>query len=110
MSIKNAIIESASIDDADRGMLTAWVHVDYGGSGQGFGGYALYLPRAFKHHKIESHAGHFIWRVMEIAGVTRWKDLPGKAVRVDHDRGEIKGLGHITKNDWFYPAEDFGDA
>lgn len=105
--IKNAIIESVSIDDADRGLLTAWVHLDYGGSGQGFGGHALYLPRGFDNHKLESPAGHFIWRVMEIAGVTRWADVPGKAVRVDGSDGGIKGIGHITRDDWFYPAEDF---
>ena len=36
--IRNAIITSVSLDDADRGMLTGWLHLDYGGSGQGFGG------------------------------------------------------------------------
>ncbi len=72
--IKNAIIEDAVISDAERGFLTATIFLNYGGSGQGFGNYALYLPQSFSHHKVNSPAGHFIWRVMEIAGVTRWND------------------------------------
>lgn len=33
--IKNAIIDSAIIDMGDRGLLTAWIYLDYGGSAQG---------------------------------------------------------------------------
>jgi len=109
--IKNAIIERARIDDADRGLLTAWLMLDYGGTGQGFGGYSLYLPKPYSHHMMLSHAGHFIWRCMEIAGVSSWDKITGKSIRVALDKpgfgGLIKGIGHITKEDWFYPAVDF---
>lgn len=105
--ICNAIIKSADLDDADRGLLNCWVHLDYGDSGQGFGGYALYLPKSFQHHKLESIAGHFIWRVMEVAGVTRWRDLPGKTVRVRRENGMAVAIGHIVKDDWFCPKVDF---
>lgn len=104
---KNAIIKSATICDGDRGLLTAWVTLDFGHSGQGFGGYALYLPKSFDHHKMLSHAGHFIWRCMEVAGATRWEDLPGKTVRVRGTFSGIDAIGHIVKDDWFCPAEDF---
>lgn len=70
MEIKNAIIKSAKLDTGDRGLLTAWLHLDYGCSGQGFGGYALYLPKSYSHREIQSVAGHFIFRCMEIADVT----------------------------------------
>ena len=73
IEIKNAIIKSISLDTGDRGLLTAWLHLDYGGSGQGFGGYALYLPKSFTHHTNKGDfAGHFIFRCMEVADVTEW--------------------------------------
>ena len=105
--IKNAIISSVSIDMGDRNLLTAWVHLDYGGSGQGFGGYALYLPKSYKHHSLESVAGHFIFRCMEIAGVEKWQDMKGKSVRVKASRSRVEAIGHIVKDDWFNPSEDF---
>lgn len=105
--IKNAIINSASITTGDRGFLDCWLDLDYGGCGQGFGGFALYLPKSFSHHKIMSVAGHHIFRIMEIAGVEKWDQLKGKSIRVDASWGSVKGIGHIIKDDWFYPHADF---
>lgn len=105
---KNAIITAATITNDDHGCLSAWLMLDYGGSGQGFGGYVLYLPKSATHHKLESVAGHFIWRCMEIAGVSEWSQLIGKTIRVKADRGKVYEIGHIVKNDWFNPSDDFG--
>jgi hypothetical protein len=113
IDVRNAIIESVTITNDDHGILSAWIQLDYGDGGhQGFGGYTLYLPKSFKHHKFESFAGHFIWRVMEIAGVEEWSRLKGKTVRVKKQGhfGSIEAIGHIVKDDWFNPSEDFQSA
>lgn len=73
--IKNAVIERTTIDIGDRGFLQVWLHLDYGGSEQGFGGYVLYLPKSFSHHELKSVAGHFIFRCMEIAGASQWDKM-----------------------------------
>jgi hypothetical protein len=111
MEIRNAIISRAVLTAEERGLLTAWVYLDYGGSGQGFGGYALYLPKEFLNHRIShGYAGHFIWRVMEIAGVSEWSQLTGKTIRVKSDYSKVHAIGHIVNEDWFDPSADFKAA
>lgn len=105
--IRNAIIEDATLSYGDRGILECWLTLDYGGSGQGFGGYTLYLPKSYIHHKRLSHAGHFLYRCMEVAGVTDWSKLKGRTVRVRIDGGLARAIGHIVKDDWFCPEVDF---
>lgn len=107
MEIKNAVIKSAKLDIGDRGLLTAWLNLDYGGSGQGFGGYVLYLPKSYSHHELTSVAGHFIFRCMQIAGVDEWQQLVGKTVRVRADNTKVHAIGHIVNDDWFNPSVDF---
>lgn len=104
---KNAVIENAEIFVEDHGLLTAYITLDYGGSGQGFGGWGLYLPKTFTHHKLASPAGHWIFRVLEVAGVEKWSQLKGKTVRVQSEFTKVHAIGHIVKDDWFNPAEDF---
>ena len=110
--IKNAIIESAELTTADRGLLDCWLTLNNGGSGQGFGGFALYLPKSWTHHSLLSPAGHHIFRIMEIAEVTKWSQLKGKTIRVRTDSksefgGTIEAIGHIVKDDWFCPSADY---
>ncbi|MDR2049738.1 MAG: hypothetical protein LBP69_09825 [Treponema sp.] len=105
--IKNAVITGAEMSNQDHGVLTGWLSLDYGGEGQAFGGLALYLPKSFTHHRIDSFAGHWIFRVMEIAGVARWEDLAGKAIRVKATNTKVCEIGHIVKDDWFNPEKDF---
>jgi len=106
--IKNAIIESAILDIGDRGFLTASIALDYGdGSHQCFGQFALYLPKSFTHHRLNSCAGHFIFRVMQVSGVEQWNKLVGKSIRVKASHCGVSAIGHIVKDDWFVPLEEF---
>jgi len=102
--IKNAIIKNTRLSIENYGCLTAWLELDYGGCEQGFGGYMLYLPKSFKHHRLESVTGHFIYRVLEVAGVSSWDDLVGKSIRVNSSANDkIVEIGHIIKDIWFNP-------
>lgn len=103
---KNAVIESAKLN-TERG-LSAWLSLDYGGSGQGFGGWLLYAPKGWAAHaEPVNYAGHFIWRVLEIAGVDDWAKLTGKTVRVRATWDHVEAIGHIVKDDWFDPKVEF---
>ena len=110
--ICNAVIESVRLGIERGFMLDSWIFVDYGGSGQGFGGYALYLDKESRNFKSQqNYAGHWLYRCMEIAGVESWKAMEGKAIRVRLSEeglgGTIEAIGHIIKDDWFCPGEDF---
>jgi hypothetical protein len=113
MEIQNAIIKSVSLSMEDHGVLSAWLQLEYDGSGQGFGGYTLHIPEGFAKGKKDSpYAGHFITRCIQIGGVGKWEDLPWKTIRVKKDKpfGKILAIGHIVKDDWFSPKEDFSDV
>ncbi len=106
IEIRNAVIESARFD-TERG-LSAWVYLDYGGSGQGFGGFLLYTPPDWRHSKDQwNYCGHFVYRVLQVAGVDDWSKLAGRTVRAKCEHHKIHALGHIVKDDWFDPSEDF---
>ena len=106
METRNATITGMSLSNEDHGCLSSFVSLDYGDSGcQGFGGYVLYSPK-FKDTQ-GNFAGHFIWRVLECAGVTEWKNLIGKTVRVKSTHSSVEAIGHITKDIWFYPEKEF---
>lgn len=105
---KNATIENVDLFIEDHGTLTAYLYLDYGGSGQGFGGYALYLPSHYTHSKNnKNYAGHFLYKILKIVGVSSWKDLKGKSIRVMADYEKIHAIGHIIEDKWFNPTEDF---
>lgn len=105
---KNAVIKSVRISNADHGCLSIWLDLDYGGSGQAFGGFSLF--RNGKTHKDSgARCGHFIDRVLKVAGVTNWDQVAGKTIRVLADHSSIEGIGHIVEDIWFRPKVDFAN-
>lgn len=103
--IRNAVIESVTLSN-ERG-LSAWLMLDFGDCGQGFGGLLLYSANGDPLAREVNYCGHFIWRVLQVAGVERWERLPGKTIRVQRSFSHIKAIGHILKDDWFDPREEF---
>jgi len=104
MEIKNAMIKNVSLSNADHGCLSSFIQVDHDEGSQGFGGYQLYTPN--NRGRLGS-AGVFIWRVLETVGVSDWKDLARKYIRIRLEDGMITAIGHIVKDDWFCPKEEF---
>lgn len=112
--IKNAVIDKADIR-LERGFIvTSWLQLDYGVSGQGFGGFGL-AGAAFTDSKMGEatgpHMGEWVRHVLPIAGVGCWSKIPGKSVRValtdEGFGGKVVGIGHIIKDQWFYPQDVF---
>ena len=109
VEIVNAIIREATIG-FDRGfILSAWLHLDYGGAGQGFGGYVLGgdpygESRVAQHAEQPNIAGEWIASILAVAGVEQWSELVGKVVRVECESGRVTGIGHPVKDKWFRPS------
>jgi hypothetical protein len=110
--IRNAVIEQTMLGIEDHGLLTVYVHLDYGDGGhQGFGGYGLDRPVKIdgkhSHREGTAYGMEFISQIMKVAGVAKWEDLVGQHVRVDgRPFGQIKRIGHIIEDKWFHPEED----
>lgn len=97
--IKNAQIESTQLG-FERGVMSCWLILDYGGSGQGFGGYCLWNLNKDSH---ATWGAEFIEAVLNVVGVQKWEDLKGKHIRVDAEHGKVHGIGNLLKDNWFYP-------
>jgi hypothetical protein len=111
IEIKNAVITGTSLS-IERGVLTGFVDLDYGGSGQGFGGHVLYSSeyrcKEDEEYVSRPFAGHFIQRVLEIAEVDEWEKLKGRPVRVKGEPwGRLDAIGHFLKDEWFDIDEEF---
>ena len=104
---QNAIIADATLGMDDRGFLTAWLRLDYDGFVQGFGGFSLYSSKPSEYYQLASLAGHFIYRVLEIADVHEWSELKGKTIRMKASHVRVEAIGHIINDSWFNPGDEF---
>jgi hypothetical protein len=80
-----AKITSTSLGWEDHGIFTVWLNLDYGGSGQGAGGYALDQPLRDKNDKFIKRTGtasgmDFIIGIIRACGVEKWEDVEGRTV------------------------------
>ena len=105
--IRNAKIARTTLGYEDHGILTCFLHLEWEGGGQGFGGYGLDAwvgERSEKGRRWGTAYGmEFVAQILKVVGVDAWEKLPGKFVRMEHDWGKIYRIGHITDEKWFAP-------
>ncbi len=106
--IINAEIKSTMLGMEGHGIFTVWLNLDFGGSGQGFGGYCLDEPK-----KVDGeHIGRFgtaygMQKIMDLLScleVESWEKLPKTHIRVEREdrwNGKILRIGHLLKDRWF---------
>lgn len=109
-----AKIDSTAITHADHGVLTAWLHTSWSGSGVGVGGYCLDQPKdrdGRDYSRVGTAYGlDYLIRVMETVGVEKWEDLPGQQVIVLFaEQNSIglssKGIAGVLNDKVFIPSE-----
>ncbi len=109
---RNAKIKGFSLGYEDHGILTMFLNLDYGGAGQGFGGYMLdtYQGERGKGSRVGTAYGmEFVVRVLKTVGVDDIKDLVGKPIRVRSTWTKVNAIGHFIEDKWFDPDMDLVD-
>lgn len=105
---RNARIERTMLGYEDHGILTAMLFLDYGGSGQSFGGYALDAPPKDRTGgRVPTElCGFHVSRILKVVGVEKWEQLVGKFCRVDADFGRVYRIGNVLEDNWFSPEAE----
>ena len=97
---KNAVIESTSLG-REHGCMTFMLILDYGGCGQGAGGYVLDGWNAKEQKRTGwVHGITLLSEIMDVVGVERWEDLKGKHIRVKAEHNKVHAIGNFLKDDW----------
>jgi hypothetical protein len=101
VEIRNAVISSTNLGFLSHGIFQFYVNLNYGSSGQGFGGYGLddYNKATDKRHGT-AFGCEAIIQVLKTVGVNQWEELVGKSVRVVTTRNKIKRIGHYLDDKW----------
>lgn len=103
--IKNAKIESTMLGNEDHGIMSFYLYLDYGGAGQGFGGYCLDNPIKDKDGNFIKRQGcaagmDLIMKILQTLEVGSWEKLPGTVLRVEGSWNKITKIGHFMKDKW----------
>lgn len=102
-----AKIERVSLGWEDHGIFTCMVHLNYGASGQGAGGYSLDTPvhdddNHFTGRQGTAYGMDWIMRLMQAAGVNDFSKLKGRtviALREQGFGGLVRGLKPLPTED-----------
>ena len=116
LEIKNATITRTMLGVEDHGIFTFMLTLDYGGSGQGAGGYALDEfvgdKGGGRGRRVGTAYGmDLIIAVLKVVGVEKWEDLKGEHIRVKAEHSKVHAIGHFLNDEWldfkeFYEARE----
>jgi hypothetical protein len=104
---RNARIVSTQLGAAGSNVMSVWIHLDFGGSGQAFGGLSLDRYDPSTRTRVGTAFGcEFVRRVLEVLKVEDWEQLPGTPVRVRAEHEKVHAIGHFIEDRWFEPGKD----
>jgi hypothetical protein len=92
--IKNAIIGYTSLGIGDYGYLSAVIGVSHDSGSTGFGTHDLRYP---------PYGINYLVKIMEVLEVGSWEELIGTHCRIKRYEDDTIAIGHIIKDQWFYP-------
>lgn len=102
--ISNARIRSTMLGRENHGIMTFIIYIDACNFSCGIGGFCLdeynndIKARIFRAESMEA-----ISEILDVVGVDKWEDLPGKYIRFE-DNGwssTITKIGNIINDKWF---------
>jgi hypothetical protein len=106
------VIDSTVLGVNDHGIFDCWLHIDFGGSMQGFGGYRLdEYDETTGDSKPSEFGMAYIMSVMRVLGVDTWEKVKGRTIWVfrKSDYDQIVGIGsvpaHTKVHRVFFPKE-----
>jgi hypothetical protein len=104
MEMKNAKIANTMLGREDHGIMSFYLNLDYGGSGQGAGGWCLDTPvhrdGKFSHREGCAAGMDLIGKILETLEVETWEKLPGTYCRVRASWSKVQAIGHPLKDKW----------
>ena len=108
---QNAKIISTMLGIENHDILSFYLYLDYGDSGQDAGGYALDAWNPTKEKRIGAPKSmELIRQIIELVGVEKWEDLPGKHIRVRADNSQVYEIGHYLNDRWLNFTTFFRDT
>lgn len=103
--IKNAKIQSTMLGREDHGIMTFMIFIESNNSFFcGIGGYCLdEFDSTTKTRVFRAESMEVISKILEVVGVDKWEELPGKYIRFE-DNGwgsTVTKIGNIIDDKWF---------
>ena len=114
MEIKNARITKTMLGREDHGIMTFMIFIEFDKCvACGVGGYALdQYDDELKTRVCHPIGLEAISKILDVVGVEKWEDLPGKYIRFE-DNGwgsTVDAIGNIIEDKWINLREFFSNG